>query len=190
MKINNLNPVNFGANFITNTTIQKYNAKKKSYFPTDVSFVEIDPQNKNDLKALTDAAKYWGNNDSYALNIASAATGIAAEFINAVKNKIYAVTRQTDNFDKLNDQKILCLAHVELEDNQPAELEYLQVNPDMIYTLKEPQYKHIGTGFLNTLKKIYHEAIVLNAAYSAATFYEKNGFKCISPQTLRYIWKP
>ena len=190
MQVNSLNSINFGAKFITNTEVQKYNPKKKTYQPVNVSFVEIEPNSMNDLKTLTEVAKSWTKRQSYAADIASTAAGVAAKYLEPEKYKIYAVTRQDNNYEKLNEHKILCLAQVELERSQPVELAYLQVNPEAAYAAKTPQYKRVGTGFINVLKEIYHKAITLSSVYSATTFYEKNGFELIDTDKSRYIWRP
>lgn len=189
MYINTSYSTNFGAKFLTNTEVQKYNPKKKTYSPCNISFVELEPHNDNDLKTLYEVAKYW-DSSSYAADVASVAAGIAKDFLPEDKYKIYALTRQTENFHELNPHKILCLSDIELADNQPIEIEFLQVNPQMTYAAKNAAYKNIGGGFLNTLKSLYNKAIILTSVFSAATFYEKNGFEIINPQKLRYIWRP
>ncbi len=190
MQINKLNSVNFGAKFLTNTEISKYNPKKKTYQPLNVSLVEIEPASNDDLRTLVNVAKGWGKNHTYATDIASTASGIAGDFLPAENFKIYALTRQDENYEKLNEHKILGLAQIELEKHQPAELAYLQVNPETAYASDTRQYKQIGTGFINVLKKIYNKAITLSSVYSATNFYEKNGFELIDPNKLRYIWRP
>ena len=99
------------------------------------------------------------------------------------------MTSQKDDFERLDKSKIVGLAQmqtgVEPEDN----LRYFQIRPDLKHGVNRRKYKHIGSGMLNSIKKIYSNAITLLSSYSAANFYEKQGFEIIDIDLLEYIWR-
>ena len=182
--------INFGAKFITQTNIKKFDNEKKIFSPEKISFVEIEPNERNDLKALANITKFWADKDSYASTIALTAISIAAGYTSKNTHKIFALTKQNNNFDKINDRDILCIGEVEVTDNiSPIRLNYLQVHPKNVYSTA-PLYKYIGTSFLNMIKQLYNTSIILDADSSAVKFYEKNGFKRFSLDKLIYIWRP
>ena len=174
---------------MTNTEIQKYNPKKKTYSPCKISFVEIEPNNPSDLKSLYEIAKHW-HGSTYAPDVALTAYHVSKNILSKEKCKIYALTRQTEDFHELNPHKVLCLSDITLQDDKPIEIEFLQVDPQMTCTVKNAAYKNIGSGFLNTIKGLYNKAITLTSVFSAIPFYEKNGFELIESNKLRYIWRP
>ena len=59
MITNNYNSINFGARFINNVKLQKYNDETNSYDNVKASFVEFDPKNDKDLKAVQKVSTDW-----------------------------------------------------------------------------------------------------------------------------------
>ena len=59
MITNNYNSINFGARFINNVKLQKYNDETNSYDNVKASFVEFDPKNDKDLKAVQKVGTGW-----------------------------------------------------------------------------------------------------------------------------------
>ena len=105
-------------------------------------------------------------------------------------NHIYMATSQMQNFDKLDKNKILGLAQMRDGDSYIDYLRYFQVKPDLKYGTKNREYKHIGSAMIDSIKKIYNETIVLISSLSATGFYEKQGFKLLDLDLLKYIWCP
>ena len=194
-----MTPISFKANFIRYTTIKQWD--NKSYNPTEASFVEFIPQNKNDLQVLDNISKRW-DEAIYAQTIYNSA------FIDSVvgqkpNHHFYGITTQKNNLSKPDTQKVLGIAEVTEKINK-NEIAYLQTKPDymskanksdvidLVFSIidkispnekeKEhlPEYKNIGTGIINSLKETYpNKDIELYATDTAKGFYKKLGFvKC------------
>ena len=54
-----INSINFGAKFINTAQIKKLNPQDKLFHPQKVSIAEFEPDNIEDVFALTLAAKDW-----------------------------------------------------------------------------------------------------------------------------------
>ena len=67
-------------------------------------------------------------------------------------------------------------------------MEFFQVNPKYKHGASKREYKHIGTGILNSLKELYKNSIELSSTYEAAKFYEKQGFKITDNDLLKFRW--
>lgn len=190
MRIPCNNTPNFEAKFIKSTQIQKLDTKTGSYSPKKVSFVELEVDNFSDVWAVAMAAKYW-TDEFYASNIAYCANRIFAKDPKFANKKVYALTKQKDNLYDLNDTEILGLAEITETNKHSVELEYLQVDPSIIYAYPEKPLKKIGTRILDILKQVYkNKAITLTSrAGKTSDFYVKNGFQCIEPENNRFIWR-
>lgn len=187
MKISGQFGTNFGAKFISKAQIQKYDSEDGKYKNTSASFVEVDPKNEHDVNSVFDAVYYW-DHDSYGLNIAYNLKWLSGSTKGPQSDKVYAITRQKKDFDKLKSDEIEALAHV-FETNKRVRLIYLQVNPYLIYTLGRPEYKHVGKSMIDSLKDIYNDrSIILNTSSSAKRFYEKQGFEHCNDGENRMIW--
>lgn len=186
---NNYTNLNFKAKFIQNTSVLEYNKKNKNYDKALVSFVEIKPC--YDTIAISNAVKNW-ENDTYACNILNTLKRQNKNFDNLDNFKIYALTSQKRNFEILSSNMILALAQIELEGNKTPYLSYLQVNPDNIEQFafyNERKYKGVGTGFLNSLKKIYDSISLVASNRGLDYFYTKNNFDLVSTFSKKYLWK-
>lgn len=187
MNINNYNQTNFGANFINKVNIKRLDSKTNMYKSCQASFVQFDPQNKNDLNAISKAVKTW-QGDNFAGTIVNNAIRIVNGMTSSKVNHIYLLTTQKDKFDKLNREEILGLAQMRSNKKDPDELWYLQVKPDTKYGAEGRTFKSVGSGILNSLKAIYNKKITLFASYFAANFYETQGFDVREPKLLEYEW--
>ncbi len=181
--------INFKAKFINETSIKKYNYLKNSYEPTKVSFIEIDPENFSDYFAINEINQDWYNS-LYASNITFALNLIKNQCLRGDIHKIYAITKQKNNFGILNSNEILALGEIERKTPEDIEINYLQVDPELVYSLEKRRFIDVGRAFLNCLKNFnYLKSITLNSNSSAAKFYEKNNFKLIDPEIRKFIWK-
>lgn len=190
MRIPRNNTTSFGAKFIKSAQIQKFDTKTGTYASKKVSFVELEPDNFSDVWAVAMAAKYWPD-EFYASNIAHCANRIFAKDPKFANKKVYALTKQKDGLHDLNDTEILGLAEVTETNKHSVELEYLQVDPSIIYSYPEKPLKKIGTRILDMLKLVYKDkAITLTSRLGKTSdFYVKNGFQCIEPENNRFIWR-
>lgn len=188
MKIDTYPNTSFGAKFIRPAKVKKLSHNLNNYVGVNSSFIQIDTDNINDVKAISNIAKYW-ENELYASNIDFTVKTLNKKGKDETR-KVFAITTQETGFENLSDEKILGLTEIE-KLTQGVNVMYLQVNPDCIY--KQPRiYKHIGTEILNCLKNYYCEPIMLNSnrSYSVRKFYESNGFNLVDKETLRYQWLP
>ena len=97
MITNNYNSINFGARFINNVKLQKYNDETNSYDNVKASFVEFDPKNDKDLKAVQKVSTDW-HGQLIAKNISDYAELKAENNWQAQNKKIYILTAQKNGF--------------------------------------------------------------------------------------------
>lgn len=176
--------INFKAHLIDSTQIkEKYNEK---YIDKKVNLIELNPKNKQDMFTLKEIGADW----NYGYSLAKEIHTDALNMIYSPKKttsipKFYALTKQMKDFKtpKIND--ILALAEIEEKSKKVVEIVFLQVNPEYNYYSYTPDFKKIGTGFLNSLKKIFEgKTLTLQAAFDAVKFYLKNGFNYIDKNSL------
>lgn len=181
------NNISFGARFLRQIPIKKYSYENKIYKDANENFVELSPFDIRDVHALDDISKEFGG-DTFVNNIY-----IDAKLAYKRDNRenetmgIFALTRQRDNYEKLNADDILGVAEISKFDNGEIELDYLQVHPQFIYSYGPPYFKRIGSAILDCLKAVYKK-IQLHSAPSATLFYKKNGFENIKEGTRLYQW--
>ena len=186
---NNITPVNFGATFIKSVEIKKYNPKTNLFNPINASIVKYDATNKCDLKSMETAVRDW-KGQVFAENIVENASEMRDSDYKRAQNQIYLLTEQNENFDRLKSSKILGMANMKQWFDASDELAYLQTRPDSMHKFKRRPFKGVGKAILDTVKELYKKKpIELNASYSAAKFYEKEGFEIIDPDHMRYRWE-
>ncbi len=188
MKINISPTTNFGAKFINNVTVQKYNPYSREYTPDTVSFVQIEPEKRRDVLAINAVTDLWSDG-AFMIDIANVVDDLSIGAADSERYQVYALTSQNRDFDKLCSDDILGLAEVE-NGEKAVELDYLQVNPQFIFGSQCPLFREVGTGIVDSLKSLYNKVIELTSVYSATEFYEKNGFEIFDINKLRYRWKP
>lgn len=190
MNINPINNLNFKANYIKDAQVKKYNSINNSYEPVSISFVEMEPDNIRDFLALKDVVKYWPE-EKYASNIAHSLYLLGNNTISRDSYKIYALTTQKNKFYSLNSNEILAIGEVsEKIPEKVLELDYLQVDPQLIYSFSQKEYKGVGSAFLNALKEFETvQSIFLKSVRSAVNFYKKNDFELIDNKELKLLWK-
>ena len=161
----NFNNINFGAKYVSTTQIKQYDYIKQNYSPVPASFVEIDPSNQSDREALHDLLKDWKGSD-FTCSIVD-----SIDYESEDTNKVYALTRQSKDFNNLRSSEIVGLADMDITKGKTPELMYLQVDPILLQKMEPPVYKSVGTGIINSLKRVYNKAIQLVSLYSATEFY-------------------
>ena len=157
MKINYQPCTSFKSELISRRNIQKYEPETDTYKDVEASFVEINPKDKHDRNSVNDAVFSW-DNDSYGMNISNTMENLAESDEDISSDKIFAITTQKDRLWKLDPDSIKALAHV-FESKKRVRVVYLQVDPSLIYTLSNPNYKHVGKGMIDSLKEL-----ILNGA--------------------------
>jgi len=186
MKVNHHYYPSFGAKFINKINIEKIEPNKK-YLNTEVNFVEIEPDNYNDILALKNCSNTW-KRQQYADSILNAAEKMHKKCKYYENGKIYALTAQTDNFKKLKSEDILGLTYISTLAQNFSYINFIQVNPEHIYS-QQPKYLGIGTAILNSLKRLNHTLkLISKNDDKVIRFYEKNNFIKDDGYTHHYTW--
>jgi hypothetical protein len=160
---------------------------KNGYESYTASFVEIVPNNEKDVSALENAIKYW-ENDKFGVNALYAVRAARDGSQYYGYHKVYALTAQKDNFEKLNPDEILGVVHVGPVGDKKLFVEHLQTNPNYLYKTK-PEYVGIGSAMINSLKKYCNMMSLFSLKdKSVKDFYLKNGFSEYGTGTNCYIW--
>lgn len=180
---------NFRAKFIKKVPVQKLDFATKRYKTTQASFVEFEPENLQDLKALAKAQSAW-DGEFFAADIVKAAAKMFQGELKQPKNRIFVLTTQSDDCRNLNKDSILGMVQMVGGKAAQAELKFFQVRPDLSYNEVHRDYKGVGKAILDSIKEIYTKAIKLQSCYSAANFYEKQGFEIMDTGLLMYLWSP
>ena len=183
------NSINFKARYVSSDNIKRFDWMKKTYNPAKVNIIELDSANISDIKAIHKLVKNWKGAE-YIHSIAGIICSMHARYIDKNEHSVYAVTTQKKNFAKLNSKKILGLAEVKTTRDDSVNLDYLQVNPDYIYSVKNRKYNGVGKCILDFIKNTYMKTITLRSDYTATDFYEKNGFEIADPKKMSYVWNP
>lgn len=147
-----------------------------------VHFVEINSQNKKDIKVLKKIAKNW-DSKSYASNIFEKAKSQPTL-------KTYALTKQNSDYENLEHENVLGLCQLSKEMGDVVCIEYLQTNPEFQIENKNRVYKKIGSRILHSLKKVFYDKTLrVNYLFEKITFYMDNGFDFESEVFGDLIWK-
>ena len=187
MITNNYNSINFGARFINNVKIQKYNDETNSYDNVKASFVEFDPKNDKDLKAVQKVGTGWYG-QVIAKNVSDYAELKAENNWQTQNKKIYILTAQKNGFRDLKSDKILGLTMTSHSPCTGDEIDLLQTKPDCKHIERNRPYKGIGKNILQSLQKIYNKTFELTSTVEGANFYEAMGLELIDKACLRYKW--
>lgn len=178
------NQISFQAKFINNTHILK-RTPENIFKPLTTSFIEIEPTNENDIKALDTIGRYWEN--SYAMNISHIAKSMYKGDFSANDTKIYGLTKQSEHFNHLEANDLLGLVEITPTGKNKIHINHLQVDPQEVYTIA-PDYNKIGSRILDSLKKIYNTITLKPVSKGVAKFYEINGFIPTKENPKVYIW--
>lgn len=169
--------ITFKAQYIKSAEIlaQNYN---RDYTPYRASIVELNPKSKNDLISLNRTNMEWDNCETMADFITATFNTIHEYESNPNDERFFALTRQKDNYNQLDECHILGLVHTKRNPNNKLKIEYLQTNPDTSYTSFIRSFKHVGEALVKFVIEFFPDKeIFLNAERSAIPFYEKIGWK-------------
>ena len=187
MNITISNNQTFGAKLINTASVVKLTPPTNKYTKRWIGFVQIFPENQQDFEALGNIAKHW-DKDKFARNAYHAACEIRNQNSYYAAHKIYALTSQAGNYEDLDPDKILGVAHVVPFSKDHMCLKHLQVKPSYIYS-SNPEYKGIGTAIIKSLKILCNKiSLTSSSEKSVKNFYKKNGFKEIMPDVNGFTW--
>ena len=187
MRIDNSN-ISFSANFKNYVKILKRDQVSGKYFPADVAFVTIDSRNLSDLRALKEVYDNWGR-DVLTEGVLNAAVSKSYGDKYFSRNKIYALTSQSENFEKLNPSKILGVADIRvLGSKGNIFLEHLKVCP-FLKGEQNPDIKKVGTAILNSLKAKFVQIFLVSLNKpEVKDFYRRNAFKEFTDTLGHFSW--
>lgn len=174
-KINYKSNISFSAKFKNPVEILKKDIAG-NYAPYEVVFIELEPNNKNDIKALANLNKYWSDKEQYVSSIYATALELRDNEDLQNFTRIFAVTEQNDKFEKLNGEKILGLTEVSTRKPKEYYISYIQVNPRNVFSIS-PEFKRVGTKILDSIKSFANRILLSPSSHDTAIFYEQNGFK-------------
>lgn len=183
--------INFGAKFISRKEIAKFNDKtNQGYIPVDVSLVELNPYNENDIEAVKAVVKKWGYEDEYGSYILDDLKSLRDGYMDSRYDKVYAITSQENGYKKLDFGKIIGLGEITKITNNMSEINFLQVEPKSTYLNGSKNYINTGRTLVEYFQsKRGIKELIVKATYKAANFYEKMGFEIINVKEFIYSWK-
>ena len=169
--------ISFGAKPLNKLSVKKYDKSLKTFKDCPAHFVKIE-STKFDLSAINAVAKKW-KDAKYVKKIAT-----ASHWMNNrkyVEIDVYALTLQDKNFEILKPRKILGLVEMRNNNDNPKDriIYHLQVKPSAmnVNNNKNKNYKHVGCGILDSLKKIYKNmSLYSDNNPNIKIFYKINGF--------------
>ena len=182
--------VSFGARYIDEVKIRKVNGAQIDEYKA--SLVELDPKSEKDNFCIQDMIYYWGGFESYTSDIARNMGQVLCE-LNDVRMpipRVFAITEQKDNYDKLRAEKILSIAETTDLKETVVNIDFLETHRDQASGAKNPKYIHLGTTMINCIKSMFKgKTLELYSTNDALGFYLKNGFELKSSNFNKCIFK-
>lgn len=170
--------ITFQANLSCTNTVKKINHNKQNLENVNVNFVSLNPLESNDALALKQTCHRCWNN-------ANIANRINYNFQNFKSNKncdnieFFALTEQSQNFNKLNPQKILGITQISKLSSNDVFIDLLQTSPEHNYYASNALYKKIGKCIVNSIEKLFpdKDIFVCPATLDSEIFFLKVGFR-------------
>lgn len=182
--------INFGAKFIKRETISRFDdTKKQGYLPVDVSLVELNPKNKQDIDATKKLITSWGRDDEFGYYILDDLMALKDDNLSPSLDRIYAITLQSKDFKNLDHKKILGLGEITRRSYSQAEINYLQVEPKSTFLKGSKNFINIGKTLVEYFMSKNFKELIVKSTYKAATFYERMGFEIFDTKELIYSWQ-
>jgi len=187
MKIENIKTnINFNARYIGKAEVVQLCKETGKYNPIETSFAEIDTSNRLDINALNKISKIW---EELSTNIYH---NTSEKFIGnkSYRNiRTFAITKQNDDFEHLDENKILALADVEETiPNKACHLCHIMGDPNYVKAIT-PEYMGPGTSLMKNLQNIYdHIKLISENNQKTRMFYRKNDFYEHPPKSNRFSW--
>ena len=152
--------INFKAQKLNSTSIFQLKQNSAEYIKKPVSFIKFDLKSSSDLISLKKMNSLW----PYTF-----ARSMYKSIQRENNAEIYALTLQTDKFEKIECKKILGLAETIKIDDNSVHLEFLQTHPDYKHKEFSKQisfYKGIGSALINSIKNLkYVDKITTNSLF-------------------------
>ncbi len=188
--------ISFQARYINSATI-KHQTQPYEYQDMNTALVEFDFNSRADKRTIKKISKMWSkefdNLEKQGFEM-SGGTCLAKDIYKNYKatsknpnfRKYYAMTSQTDHFEKLNPDNILGIAQISSEYVGTYDLENFQVKPEYTAFINNSKYTKIGTGFLNSILEVLpFKVFRVIPTINSAEFYNKYGLK-YDPETITF----
>lgn len=165
--------ITFKAHLVSTTTAKKI-INKQDLKDVELNFVRLNPSASEDVVSLNDTCYLWGNNAEFANRI-----NTYFQKDNSRNLQFFAITEQSQNFNKLNPKQILGLAQTSDSGSGNVFIEQLQVSPEHNHYAKRAAFKNLGTSIVDSIKKLFSDKdiFVCPATLGAELFYLKTGFR-------------
>ena len=174
--------VNFKANLLSKTYVRKLDPIKNKFVPHEVSFLEINSREKRELKAIKRLGCLWNSEEDFA-------TKIFRKAKSDPRLRTFVLTTQQENFDTVDETKILGITQLSKENPEQYCIEYLETDPRQQYTNKDREFKKVGRRILHSLKKaFYDKSIRVKYLMERTSFYYDNGFEFVDDFFGDLVW--
>lgn len=185
--------ISFNGTYIKPITIKKL-APNGEFVPHEVSLVQFDANNLDDVRAIQCTHDEWKIFDNCFTEIIRD----VAKWLHSIKSKqqsrkIFFLTNQQYGFEKLNPSEILGeFMTWKQKNSNNVQVEVIQANPFHNYDVAEfRRYSEIGKGMIDEIKEQYaNQVLKLHSDQGATGFYEKQGFVPDKPGSLEYSYTP
>ena len=169
--------INFTARPVANPQI-KHRTSFFKYSEEGAHIVELDRKDIADMKALNKTAKDWRDNSGkYADQIFERFNRLNNS--DYVKEHVFALTTQQNDFKALESDKILGLMMFNELKGPENEILVLEVNPNTSKSLNFfRKYKDVGKRLVKYAQETFNnKGITVWSDYNAIKFYKKLGFE-------------
>lgn len=169
--------ITFKAKKINPVYIKRYNPATLKYESCPAAFIRLDKKSASDYKAINNLPWLNGSGQKYAADIVANFNREYKGERKVRKDNFYALTLQTDNFDKIDSDKILGLAEA-LKAYRSVYLDFLQVNPNYKFGILRRKYKETGKAIIDSFKNMHGVKRIFAVTNAfASQFYIDQGFE-------------
>ena len=152
-----MNTINFTARFLQKSQVNKIEPDK-SYSPCDISIIELDENNHDDIEALHKTAIRWNRQGGgyFAYDMYNEVNNDYKD--NNIENDHYiAATTQEADFENIDPEKILGLTLFSEKNYYKNEINFLEVEPINSHRSRFGEYKKVGSALLNYIQDTYKQ---------------------------------
>ena len=178
-----MNSISFKATHIDNVNIRTLN-EYGEYVDRKAAFVKRNPYSQLDYNSIIDIGHLWSDaKPNYVFSMLHHSDIIK----DGEKREVYFLTEQENNYRKIIPDKVLGMIEITKHKNYDK-INYIQTNPDNMFTNTTRKNKGIGWAMLTMADKLSHgKDIILFARKTMTEFYKKYGFvisydNCINPK--------
>jgi len=169
--------ISFKGNLVSPTSVIKdYNfIAITANHPT--SFVEIDPGDKFDKKALNVVKYIFGSRGQDAALI-SDIFEYEGQSTNNRNSRYFVLTEQEDDFERIKPSAVLGVTKVTNMDKDNVFVDMIQVNPFYVFNNPYSHLKRCGSSILQSLKDTFSDKTLwLHSPKNLINYFQRKGFE-------------